>query len=517
MFTRRFPRSPTHSEVVAQSRPAVEPVSSVPLSLDSAVDEIVSYRSYLNGAWFESSDWSPVTNPATGRVFARAGRVQRAQVAGAIESGQRAWREWRSLTARSRGDFLFKIAAGLEARSAEVAKAITLENGKPLAQSRAEVSMAADHFRWFAEEGRRAYGRVVPHQADGKRHLVLRSPVGVVGAIAPWNFPLALSARKVAPALAAGCPVILKPASSTPGSGALLAEIIHEAGLPAGVFQLVIGSAQDVAAEMLENPACRKISFTGSTAVGKKLIEGSAASVKKLSLELGGNAPVLVFGDADIGKAVAGALVVKFRNAGQSCVAANRLYVHRSIYSDFVERFVEGSRRLRVGDGLEAGVDVGPLVDQNALQEALALLDDAVAKGARVLCGGRRAGVAEGGFFLEPTVLTDVAPDSRCLREEIFAPIAPIETFEREAEVVARANDTPYGLAAYVFTNDLSRAWRLAEDLEAGTIAINDAVPATSNCPFGGLKESGLGRELGHEGLDAYLETKHIAIGLAEA
>jgi succinate-semialdehyde dehydrogenase / glutarate-semialdehyde dehydrogenase len=413
----------------------------------------------------------------------------------------------------ARGRFLHRVATLVEDRGEQFAQALTRENGKPLSQSRAEVAMSVDHLRWFAEEGRRVYGRVIPHQAAAKRNMVIRVPVGVTGAISPWNFPLMLSVRKVAPALAAGCPVILKPASATPICCAMLAEAMDEAGLPAGVFQLVVGRARDIGAELLENPICRKISFTGSTAVGQELLRSSAQNVTKLSLELGGHAPVLVFGDADLDQAVEGALAAKYRNTGQSCIAANRIYVERPIYQRFLEAMVERSRRLKIGDGMDEEVEIGPLINQAALDEAMRHIDQAVHDGARVLCGGKRWAGGRG-FFLEPTVLADVPDNALCMTDETFAPIAPVTAFDDEREAIERANATRYGLAAYAFTSDLSRAWRLAELLEAGTIGINDGVPTTSIAPFGGLKQSGVGRELGIEGLDAFLETKHISMGV---
>ena len=470
-------------------------------------------RLYLDGQWVEPNAPLDVVNPATGDVFARVGTVDRARVAEALTSAQNAFAAWRNLPAKQRGMYLNRVAEILQRRSDEIARTITLENGKPLAQSKAEVTLTVDHLQWFAAECQRVYGRVVPSQTTGKRHMVLRVPIGVVGAIAPWNFPLVLAMRKVAPALAAGCPVMLKPASATPLNAVLLAEAIDEAGLPPGVFQLVLGRSADIGAEMLENPICRKITFTGSTEVGKHLIRGAADQVTRLSLELGGHAPLLVFADADFDQAVEGALVAKIRNTGQSCIAANRIYVQRPIADRFLEALVSRTRQLKVGSGLEPGVDIGPLIDRAALDNALGQIKQAELAGARVLCGGRRW---EGGagFFLEPTVLADVPPDADCMREETFAPVAPVSVFDDEQEVIDQANSTRYGLAAYAFTRDLSRAWRLAEQLEAGTVCINDSVPATSPLPFGGFKQSGWGRELGVEGLDAYLETKHISLGL---
>jgi len=468
---------------------------------------------YLNGKWVEPPDALDVVNPATGEVYARVGTVGRDFVARALSDAAEAWRAWRKLSGKQRGTYILKIAEALGKRAEEIARTITLENGKPLAQSRGEVAMAIDHLRWFGAEAERAYGRVVPNQVEGKRHIVIRSPVGVVGAIAPWNFPLVLAVRKVAPALAAGCPVVLKPASATPLSSVLLAEAVHEAGLPAGVFQLVVGQSAEIGAEMLENPLCRKITFTGSTEVGRQLIRRAGDSIKKLSLELGGHAPVLVFDDADLDQAVTGTLIAKFRNTGQSCIAANRIYVQRSISDKFIPAIVNGASQLKVGNGLEEGVEIGPLIDEKALNQALEHIEQAKSLGAKVLCGGKRW---EGGagHFLEPTILTDVPAEALCMREETFAPAIPVCIFDEEDEAIEKANATEYGLASYAFTRDMSRMWRLAESLEAGTIGINDTVPATSQCPFGGLKQSGWGRELGMEGLDAFLETKHISLGV---
>lgn len=471
---------------------------------------------YLNGRWVAPGDPLVVVNPATGAVIGRVSTVDRARVAQALTDAEAAWPAWRKRPARDRGVYLHKIADGLENRRDELARTITLENGKPLAQSRAEVALSVDHLRWFAAEAARAYGRVVPHQVPGKRHLVLRTPVGVVGAISPWNFPLVLAMRKVAPALAAGCPVILKPASATPLCAVMFAEAVDQAGLPPGVFQLVAGRAADIAAELLENTICRKITFTGSTEVGRRLIEGAAGQIKKLSLELGGHAPVLVFADADLDLAVEGAILTKFRNTGQSCIAANRVYVERSIYEPFLQRLLARTKALKIGNGLDDGVEIGPLINAAALKHALAHIRDAVAGGARILCGGERWSGSHGGYFLQPTLLVDVPAAAACMREETFAPVLPVCVFDDESQAIRAANDTPYGLAAYAFTRDLSRIWRLAENLEAGTIGINDSVPATSQCPFGGMKESGWGRELGTEGLDAFLETKHLSLGVQE-
>jgi succinate-semialdehyde dehydrogenase / glutarate-semialdehyde dehydrogenase len=467
---------------------------------------------YLNGQWVRTQTLLSVVNPATAEPFAEVCTVDRTRVAEAVRDAHGAFQNWRQLTGKTRGGYLKGIADELERRGEDIARTITRENGKPLAQSRGEIAMSVDHLRWFAEEARRAYGRIVPHQADSKRHLVIKTPMGVVAAISPWNFPLVLAVRKVAPALAAGCTVILKPASATPLCAIALAECIEAAKLPEGVFQVVLGRSADIAAEFLGNPLCRKITFTGSTEVGRTLIQGAAKGIKPLSLELGGHAPVLVFEDADLEAAVKGAMIAKFRNTGQSCIAANRIYIQRSVYERFLMLFTQQTRAMKVGDGMEDGVEIGPLINEDGVAKAVEHIEDAVRRGARLLCGGKR--LERKGWFLEPAVLADVPPDALCMSEETFAPIAAVRSFDTDLEAIEQANNSPYGLSAYAFTRDLSRAWRLMESLEAGTIAINDSVPSTSQCPFGGVKESGWGRELGMEGLDAFLETKHVSLGL---
>ena len=471
-----------------------------------------SYCSYLNGQWIRTQNEFEVVNPATAQPFARVSTIDSSQLKDALHAADVASSAWRAMTAKDRGALLHKVADELERREAGIARTITLENGKPLAQSEGEVRMSVDHLRWFAEEGRRVYGRTVPHQVNGKRHLVVKTPIGTVGAIAPWNFPLVLSVRKVAPAMAAGCPVILKPATQTPLCAVALAECMESAGVPAGVFQLAIGNAVMISAEFLSNPLCRKISFTGSTRVGRELIRGAASTIKPLSLELGGLAPVLVFDDCDLDKAVTETIIAKFRNTGQSCIAANRIYVQKTIYKKFVECFTAATTRLKTGSGLEPGMDVGPVVNQQALDAALGQIADAVHKGARVAAGGERMKDSPG-FFLKPTVLEGVSGDADCMSEETFAPIAPISSFETEEEAIRRANDSSYGLSAYAMTRDIGRIFRLGEQIEAGTLGINDGAPSTSQSPFGGVKQSGWGRELGMEGLEAFLETKHVSIG----
>ena len=471
-----------------------------------------SFRSYLGGKWIKTEEEVKVVNPATAQPFASVSKVDHAQLKAALTTAEAALPAWRNTTAKDRGILLHKVADELIRRKAEIARIITLENGKPLAQSEGEVAMSEDHLRWFAEEGRRTYGRVIPQQVGSKRNMVVKTPIGVVGAIAPWNFPLVLSVRKVAPAMAAGCPVILKPASQTPLSSVLLAECMEAAGVPAGVFQMAICDPVMFSTELLSNPICRKISFTGSTRVGQALIRAAAESVKPLCLELGGLAPVLVFEDCDLDKAVQETIIAKFRNTGQSCIAANRIYVQKPIYKEFVERFVAATAKLKIGSGLEPGMDVGPVVNQSGLDAALEQIKDATSRGGRIVAGGHRLENSPG-YFLTPTVIEGVHDSSLCMCEETFAPIAPISSFDTEEEAIRRANNTPYGLSAYAMTRDIGRVFRLSEQLEAGTLGINDGAPTTSNAPFGGVKQSGWGRELGIEGLEAFLETKHVSIG----
>ena len=473
--------------------------------------ETVSNRAYVNGQWVVTDDDFDVINPATGKVFARVSALNRKHIAEALRGAHDAFPRWQARTARERGVLLNRVADELQRRQSEIARAITLENGKPLAQSEGEVAMAQDHLRWFAEEGKRTYGRTVPQQATTKRHLVIKIPVGPVGAISPWNFPLVLSVRKVAPALAAGCPVLLKPATKTPLSAIALAECMESAGVPAGVFQLVMGDAEMIANEFLSSAYCRKVTFTGSTEVGRQLIRKAAEAIKPLSLELGGHAPVLIFDDCDLEVAVRETVIAKFRNTGQSCIAANRVYVQKKIYPEFMDRFVAAVRNLKVGDGLEAGVDVGPLISEAALRSALHQIEDAVKNGGIVRCGGERL-ADTAGYFLQPTVIDGMGDEALCMREETFAPIAPITSFDTESEGIERANASYYGLSAYVMSRDFGRILRCAERLEAGTIGVNDGAPSTSQCPFGGVKQSGWGRELGTEGLEEFLDTKHVSI-----
>ena len=471
-----------------------------------------TYPLYLNGQWHTGEASLPVINPASGEVFARVAVVDRVWLSDALKHAHKAFASWRQVTGKGRGELLNRIANELERRREEISRFITLENGKPIAQSRGEVALAIDHLRWFAEEARRAYGRIVPQQVETKRHLVVKSPIGVVAAISPWNFPLMLAVRKVAPALAAGCPVILKPARQCPLCCVAFAECVVAAEPPNGLFQLIIGDAAELGREFLENPLCRKITFTGSTEVGRQLIAGAAPFVKSLSLELGGNAPVLVFADCDLEPTVNGLMMAKFRNSGQSCIAANRIYVERAIYPEFLRLLAERVQSLTVGDGMDPESQVGPLINQEAVEKATEHVHDALNGGARLVCGGKQ--LNRRGFFFEPTVLANVSRTSLCMFEETFSPLAPVTMFDNEREAIELANNTIHGLAAYAFTRDLKRMFRLAESLEAGIISINDGLPTTSQCPFGGVKQSGWGRELGSEGLEAFLETKHVSIDL---
>jgi succinate-semialdehyde dehydrogenase/glutarate-semialdehyde dehydrogenase len=409
---------------------------------------------------------------------------------------------------------LKKTAELMRERADNLARTMTMEQGKPVPEAKAEVLHSADTFEWFAEEGKRAYGQVIPQSNPTKRHMTIKHAVGVVGAIGPWNFPITLQARKIAPALAAGCTIVCKPASQTPLSLIGVFECLIDAGVPKGVANLVIGSAGEISDEFMQNPAVRKISFTGSTAVGKQLMKQAADQVKRLSLELGGHAPFIVFPDADPEVVAKAAVLGKFRNNGQVCISPSRFFVHKDVEKKFTEVAVEEAKKLKMGNGLDEGVVVGPMFEKKALESTQALIDDAKGKGAAVLTGGGRSKKFEKGYFFEPTVLKGLSADAKILTEEPFAPVMPVLDFNKLDDVIAQANNTVYGLAAYVFTNDLSIAWRMAEGLEAGIIGLNDPVPATPQCPFGGMKESGMGRELAHEGLEAYLETKYVSMML---
>ena len=473
---------------------------------------------FIDGKWTDAIGGKRygVINPATEEVIAEVAFGGTADCAKAIDAASKAMPAWMRLTAYDRAKVLKKTADLMRERADAIARILTMEQGKPLAEAKGEVLHSADTFEWFAEEGKRAYGQVIPNSAPGKRHLTLKHPVGVVGAIGPWNFPITLQARKIAPALAAGCTIVCKPASQTPLCLIAVFECMIDAGLPAGVANLVMGSASEISTEFLSNPAVRKISFTGSTEVGKQIMRGAADQVKRLSLELGGHAPFIVFPDADPEVVAKAAVLGKFRNNGQVCISPSRFFVHKDIEKKFTEVAVEETKKLKFGNGLDEGVVVGPMFEKKAMDNTAALIGDATGKGAKLLTGGKRSEKFEKGYFFEPTVLRGLSADAKILTDEPFAPVMPILDFSKIDDVIAQANNTKYGLAAYIFTNDLSIGFKMAEGLEAGIIGLNDPVPATPQCPFGGMKESGYGRELGHEGLEAYLETKYLSIKLRD-
>jgi succinate-semialdehyde dehydrogenase/glutarate-semialdehyde dehydrogenase len=474
---------------------------------------LLRQQAYVNGAWIDAPDGATteVTNPANGRVLARVPALDAAGTRAAIEAAEAALPEWRSRTARERAVILRRWYELLLEHREDLARLMTAEQGKPRAEAEGEIAYAAAFLEWFAEEGRRVYGETIPaHRAD-TRLLVLRQPVGVVATITPWNFPAAMITRKVGPALAAGCTVVSKPAEQTPLSALALAELGERAGLPAGVFNVVTGDAREIGAELTGNPAVRKLSFTGSTEVGKILIAQCAETVKKVSMELGGNAPFIVFDDADLEAAVEGAIASKFRNTGQTCVCANRILVQDGIHDAFAARLAEEVGKLVVGDGLLGDTHQGPLIDQDALNKVEAHISDALDRGARLVTGGRRH--ALGGTFFQPTVLTGMTASMCIAREETFGPVAPLFRFHSEEEAIHLANDTPFGLAAYFYTRDLRRSWRIAEALEYGIVGLNTGIISTEVAPFGGVKESGIGREGSRHGIEEYLEMKYLAIG----
>ncbi len=467
---------------------------------------------YIDGIWVPVTGPSiPVDNPATGDIIGHVPRLGRAETREAIEAAARALPDWRGRTAKERAVMLRRWFDLIIRHQEDLARLMTLEQGKPLVESRGEVAYGASFIEWFAEEAKRAYGDTIPSHAVDKRIIVIKQPVGVVGCITPWNFPIAMITRKVGPALASGCTVVAKPASQTPFSALALAVLAEEAGLPKGVLNFVTGSAREIGAELTSHPTVRKISFTGSTEVGKILMAQCAGTVKKMSMELGGNAPFIVFDDADLDAAVDGAIVSKYRNTGQTCVCANRLLVQDAVYDRFAEKLANAVDALRVGFGLEDGVTQGPLIDAAALEKVESHVKDAVSKGARILRGGSRHGAS--GRFYEPTVLTGVTTDMAVAREETFGPVAPLFRFQNEADAIAMANATEYGLAAYFYGRDIGRVWRVAEALEYGMVGINTGLISTEVAPFGGVKESGLGREGSRYGLDEYLEVKYLCLG----
>lgn len=471
-------------------------------------------RAYIDGAWTEADDGArfDVLNPADGGVLASVPDMGAAETRRAIEAAAAALPAWRARTAKERAAILRKWFELIMAHQEDLAVLMTSEQGKPLAEARGEVAYGASFIEWFAEEGKRVYGDVIPAHGADKRILVLKEPIGVVAAITPWNFPIAMITRKAGPALAAGCAMVIKPAEDTPLCALALAELAERAGLPKGVLNIVTTmKAAEVGGELTANPIVRKLSFTGSTEVGKLLMRQSADTVKKVALELGGNAPFIVFDDADLDAAVAGAMASKYRNAGQTCVCANRLLVQDGIYDAFAARLAEAVAKLKVGPGLSGDVQQGPLINADAVAKVEELLGDAVAKGAKIVCGGKRH--ALGGTFFEPTIVTGLTPAMRIAREEIFGPVAPLFRFQTEDEAIRMANDTEFGLAAYFYARDIARVWRVAEGLEYGIVGINEGIISTEVAPFGGVKESGIGREGSKYGIDDFVEIKYLCMG----
>lgn len=470
-------------------------------------------QSYINGQWLDADDGRSftVTNPADNSLLANVAELGVAETRRAIEAANAAWGDWRAQTAKQRAAILRRWFELILANKDDLAAIMTAEQGKPLSESSGEVMYGASFIEWFAEEGKRIYGDVIPSHLPDRRILVTKQPVGVVAAITPWNFPNAMITRKAGPALAAGCTIVIKPASETPLSALALAVLAEEAGIPAGVFNIVT-TTQSAATgkELTENPLVRKFSFTGSTAIGKLLIRQCASTVKRVSMELGGNAPFIVFDDADIDAAVTGAIISKYRNAGQTCVCANRIYVQEAVYEEFVEKFTAAVRKLKIGRGEEEGVNIGPMISASAIEKVEALLEDARSKGGNVVEGGKKD--ALGGLFYQPTVVRDATADMAFATEEIFGPVAPVFKFKTEREAIDMANATEYGLAAYFYARDLGRVWRVADELEYGMVCINDGILSTEVAPFGGMKESGNGREGSKYGIDEYIEIKYLTM-----
>ncbi len=463
---------------------------------------------FIDGQWVGGEQTIAVTNPATGVHIASVPRLGGAHARQAIAAANRAWPAWRARTAKERSALLKRWFELVMAHQEDLATIMTMEQGKPLAEARGEIAYAASFIEWFAEEGKRVYGDTIPAPVASQRIVVTKEPIGVCAAITPWNFPAAMITRKAAPALAAGCTMVVKPASQTPLSALALAVLAERAGIPAGVLSVVTGAAGDIGTELATNPLVRKLTFTGSTEVGRTLMQQTASTIKKVSMELGGNAPFIVFEDADLDAAVEGALVSKYRNAGQTCVCANRLYVHAKVYDSFAQKLVAAVQAMPVGDGLKDGVRIGPLIDAKAVAKVQEHIADAVGKGARVLTGGKPH--ALGQSFFEPTVLADVTRAMAVAREETFGPLAPLFRFETEDEVVALANDTEFGLASYFYARDLGRVWRVAERLEYGMVGVNTGLISNEVAPFGGVKQSGIGREGSHYGIEDYLVIKYI-------
>jgi succinate-semialdehyde dehydrogenase/glutarate-semialdehyde dehydrogenase len=473
-------------------------------------------HAFINGQWINADDGATtaILNPATGEEIARVPRLGVAETRRAIAAADAAFPAWRAKTGKDRAKILRRWADLMLENQEDLATILTSEQGKPLAEARAEIVYAASFLEWYGEEAKRIYGDTIPQHQPDKRIVVIKQPIGVCAGITPWNFPSGMITRKGAPAIAVGCTMIFKPAEQTPLSALALCELAERAGLPAGVLNVVTGAAEDapvIGGELTSNPTVRALSFTGSTEVGKLLMKQCADTVKRVSLELGGNAPFIVFDDADLNEAVAGAIASKYRNAGQTCVCANRIYVQDGIYEEFADRLTAAVQKMRVGNGFESGVDIGPLIDAAALAKVERLVADAVGKGAHVAVGGQRLGTS--GTFYQPTVLTGVTAEMEMNDEEIFGPVAGLQRFRNEAEAIQMANDTPYGLAVYFFTRDVGRVWRVSEGLDYGIVGINTGLISTEVAPFGGFKESGLGREGSKYGVDEWLEIKYLCMG----
>ncbi|WP_114391857.1 NADP-dependent succinate-semialdehyde dehydrogenase [Oleisolibacter albus] len=470
-------------------------------------------QAFIAGRWVDADSGKTitVTNPATAATLGTVPDMGAEETRRAIAAANTAWPAWRAKTAKERAGILRRWFELMLANQEDLARLMTAEQGKPLAESRGEIAYAASFLEWFAEEGKRVYGDVVPTFKADARVVVVKEPIGVTAAITPWNFPAAMITRKAGPALAAGCPMVIKPASATPYSALAMAVLAERAGVPAGIISVVTGSARAIGGEMTANPIVRKLSFTGSTEIGKVLMQQCAGTVKKVSMELGGNAPFIVFDDADLDAAVKGAIASKYRNAGQTCVCANRILVQDGVYEAFTRKLGEAVRALKVGNGADDGVLIGPLIDRAAVEKVEEHIQDAVAKGARIALGGKRHGL--GGSFFEPTILTDVTTAMKVAREETFGPLAPLFKFSDEAEAIRMANDTEFGLAAYFYSRDIGRVWRVAEALEYGIVGINEGIISSEVAPFGGVKESGIGREGSKYGIEDYLEIKYLLMG----
>lgn len=473
------------------------------------------YPMYLDGKWVgnDYEIFTEVMNPATKEIVGAIPTGGALEAKQAVDAAHRAFKIWSKKTAEERSRLLMKWHQLIDENKDEIARIMTIEQGKPLKEALGEVQYANGFISWYAEEAKRIYGETIPASHPNKRILVRKEPVGVVAAITPWNFPAAMITRKVGPALAAGCTCVVKPANQTPLTALKMAELAHEAGIPNGVLNVITGKSSEIGDIWLKDSRVTKITFTGSTEVGKTLMRGAAENVKKVSLELGGNAPFIVMDDANLEKAAVGLVQSKFRNAGQTCICTNRVYVQEGVAGEFVKLFQAELEKLKVGNGLEEGVDIGPLIDESAYQKVESLVDDAVKHGGKVVYTGSKPEEANG-FFYAPTIITDIHDDMECMKDEIFGPLAPISTFKTEEEVIERANNSCYGLAAYVYTDNLSRSFRITEQLEYGIVGLNDALPSVVQAPFGGYKESGLGREGGHFGIEEFLEVKYISIGL---